>query len=520
MAFENLTLREKVCQIMAPRVKDYEDYIDKSKKYPVGFMFVDVPDYNIDEKTGICRFDKVLNSIESKIPVCIAADGVTGFGGVTATLKKMRLGAANDEELAYNCGKAYAMQLIYNKVDWSFEPACDLTSHPMSVMASDSFGNIPELTASMASAFVKGMQSVNVAATTKHFPGLGSVPVNPHWTRAKNLMSMEEWENTEGYVYKKTIEAGVAAIMTSHISFPAACTKKDENGKYPIATVSYEITTKLLKEKLRFKGVVVTDAITMGGCECSDTLKVTVESFEAGSDVILFANLDAIDVITEKLEKGEIPMSRLEDALERIYNLKKMTGVLDGKRNTDCLDEEFVRRIHKEEVRKGIALKASADAVFPIDKNKVKKLCVVGINCGGNPDFTPFVKRLENAGFIVEFMDDIWLKNEKHTKEFESEYDLIIFAFAGGSSVPIIPGEIGHAAIWSLNRINPYKRYVVQFGLPRLYDMYFSDEKVYLNTFDSPTASSEVTDNLVKVLVGERIPTGILPYNYDLDENI
>ena len=520
MKFEALTLREKVCQLMAPTMGEYLDHGGNSEQFPIGFLFVEPHAYVVDEETGISRFDKITGEFSAKVPLGVAADGINGFGGITAPLRKMRIGAANDEELAFKCGKAYGMQLIYNRVDWSFEPSCDLVRHPMSIMSSDSFSDIPEISDAMASAFVRGIQSIGVAATVKHFPGLGSCPTNPHWTKARNLLSMEEWESTEGYVYKQAIEAGVASIMTSHIAFPAACTEKDEHGKYPIATISREITTDLLKGKLGFKGVVVTDALTMGGAGCNDTLNTTVKAFEAGSDVLLFANLDAVDVITAKLESGEIPMSRLEDALNRIYELKKNTGILDRKRNTACLDEEFVKQVHQEEARQGITVRKWDTANFPIDKNKTKKLCLVGIDCGGNPDFSSLIQRLEEEGFSVDFEYNLYLGSEKAAKEFQNKYDLILFTLAGGSPVPIIPGEVGQPAIWTLNRVDPEKKYVIQFGMPKLYDLYFQDEPVYINPFESsPTTSAEIIDNLVKVLIGERTATGIMPYKLAIDEN-
>ena len=520
MCFEHLTLKEKVCQLMAPRAKDYLKYGKGCAEIPVGFIFVEAFDYETNETTGNSNIGTIQNTFTGTVPFGVCADGISGFGGITAPLRKMRIGAANDEDLAFRCGKAYGMQLIHNNVDWSFEPSCDLPRHPMSIMSSDSFSDSPEISAAMASAFVRGMQSIGVAATVKHFPGLGSCPTNPHWTKARNLLSMEEWESTEGYVYKQAIEAGVASIMTSHIAFPAACTEKDEHGKYPIATISREITTDLLKGKLGFKGVVVTDALTMGGAGCNDTLNTTVKAFEAGSDVLLFANLDAVDVITAKLESGEIPMSRLEDALNRIYELKKNTGILDRKRNTACLDEEFVKQVHQEEARQGITVRKWDTANFPIDKNKTKKLCLVGIDCGGNPDFSSLIQRLEEEGFSVDFEYNLYLGSEKAAKEFQNKYDLILFTLAGGSPVPIIPGEVGQPAIWTLNRVDPEKKYVIQFGMPKLYDLYFQDEPVYINPFESsPTTSAEIIDNLVKVLIGERTATGIMPYKLAIDEN-
>lgn len=519
MKFEHLTLREKVCQLMAPRAKDYLKDGYNSANYPVGFIFVDTNDYKADEETGIRNVDAVTAGFESKVPLGIVADGVTGFAGVRTPLRKPRMGAANDEDLAFRCGKAFGMQMIYNKIDWTLEPACDLVQHPMSHMFCDAFGGIPEINAAMASACIKGIQSVGVAATTKHFPGMGTSPTNFHWAKARNLLSKEEWDKTFGYVYQEIINAGVASIMTSHIALPAYSTK-GENGKYPEATISHELTTGLLKEKLGFKGVVVTDALTMGGCECNNTAKVCVEAFEAGADVLLFANLDSVDVITEKLEKGEIPMSRLEDALNRIYELKKMTGILDKKRNTACLDEEFVRQVHNEEVQRGIIVKTFQAPMFPIDKQKVKKICVAGINCGGNPDFTPFVKRLEEEGFEVDFKQDLFLKNEKVAKEFQEEYDLILFTFAGSSTVPVIPGDVGMPTVWTVKRIDPHKKYIIQFSMPKMYDLYFQDEPVYVNPLEgNPGYDLEVVDNLVKVLIGERVATGEFSHYLEIDEN-
>ena len=295
---------------------------------------------------------------------------------------------------------------------------------------------------------------------------------------------------------------------------------RDENGRYEIATVSYELTTNLLKEKLGFKGVVVTDAITMGGCECNNTLKVSVEAFEAGADVILFGNLDAIDVIVEKLEKGEIPMSRLEDALNRIYELKKKTGVLDKKENTACIDDEFISKAHSEEIKRGTVVKTLNPPMFPIDKNKVKKLCVVGVNCGGNPDFTQFIERLKTEGFSVDYEENIYLKNETVAKEFQEKYDLILFTFAGGTNLPIIPGEVGMPVIWTIKRIDPHKKFIIQFGMPKMYELYFMDEPVYINPLASISESYEVVDNLVKVMTGDSVASGELYYNIQYDENL
>lgn len=520
--FENLTLREKVCQMFAPTARQFAEYGFDTEKYPIGFFwFSGGVDRRPNEKRGepISAYEAIVDNYKGRVPLSITHDGLTGYAGVKSPLRKLALGAANDPDLAYRYGIVGGMQQIYNDVDLCLEPSCDLPSNPLSVSFGDFFSGIQEDCLPLCEAYVRGLQSMNVAATIKHFPGMGISPTNPHVSRERTYITKEEWDSTFGVVYKKLIDAGAMAVMTGHNSLPAYSTK-DENGEYPPATVSYELTTELLKNKLGFNGLVVTDALVMGSLDITDPVKVTVDSFAAGSDVLLFPCMDAVDVIIEKLEKGEIPMARLDDAMRRIYEYKEKMGLLDGSRNLKhLLDEDFVKRTHEERIRRGIVLKTHNAPAFPIDKTKVKKVALCAIHGGPAPkDYSLFIKTLEAEGFEVDFHENIGLDHTE-AKEFQKNYDMVIFCPTGMSGIQILPGYLTVRCLWAMRRIDRSKRCVVQFGAPKMYDLYFADEPIYINAMDySLDTQADMVQAVVDVLVGRQEATGKLPFKVETDE--
>lgn len=522
--FENLTLREKVCQLMAPTARQFTEYGYDTEKYPIGFyFFAGGADRRPNEEKGetVSAYEAIVEKFEGRVPLSIMHDGLTGFAGIKAIMRKMQFGAANDEELAYRAGKLNAMQQIYNGIDYCLEPSCDLPQNKMSHAFGDFVSDDPETSVKLIGAFIRGCQEMGVATTTKHFPGIGASPCNFHMAMARNYMSKDEWNRTHGYVYRKLIADGVMSIMTSHVAFPAYSRVDEKTGKYPPATTSYEVTTELLKNELGFDGVVITDALVMGGIDCSDTCRITAEAFAAGHDILLFPNLDAVDVIVEKLESGEIPMSRLDDAMRRIYAFKNKLGLLDGSRDLKhLLDEEYAHNTLCELAKRGIVAMTRENSAFPIDKSKVKKICLCGIQCGAVPwSLDPLIEKLRAEGFEVDYEENLGLDG-KEAKEIQKKYDLFIFCVLGATNVYTIPGHIAMKCVWTIQRIDPLKRYVISFGLANMYDVYFQDEPVYLNPMRIvPKEDPYTIDALVDVLMGREKATGILPCKLDVDEN-
>ena len=522
--FENLTLREKVCQLMAPTARQFAEYGFDTEKYPIGFFwYAGSVDKKPDEKNSetISAYEAIVDNYKGRVPLSITHDGITGFSGIECPMRKLQFGATDDPELAYRAGQLNAMQQIYNDIDYCLEPSCDLPINKMSHAFGDFVSDDPERSAELVGAFIRGCQEMGVATTTKHFPGIGTSPCNFHMAMARNYMTKEEWNKTHGYVYRKLIADGVMSIKTSHVAFPAYSKKDERTGKYPPTTTSYEVTTELLKGELGFDGVVITDALVMGGIDCSDTCRVTVEAFAAGHDVLLFPNLDAVDVIVEKLENGEIPMSRLDDAMRRIYEFKNKLGLLDGSRNLKhLLDEEFAHNTMRELAKRGIVAKIRNNPDFPIDKSKVKKICVCAIQSGAVPwTLEPLIEKLTVEGFEVDYVENLGLDG-KEAKEIQKKYDLFIFCVLGATNIYTIPGHVAMKTVWTIQRIDPMKRFVVSFGMANMYDIYFQDELVYLNAMRIVPAEDPYTiDALIDVLMGREKATGILPCKLDLDED-
>src|SRR5690606_33233501 len=139
---------------------------------------------------------------------------------------------------------------------------------------------------------VRGMQDNGLAATAKHFPGDGVDYRDQHLVTTRNSLSAEEWLAQHGAVFQALIDDGVYSIMTVHIVPPAFQTPEPD-GRYLPCTLSYELTTELLKNKLGFEGVVVSDALIMGGyLGWYERTRADLECFKAGTDMLLWPTMD------------------------------------------------------------------------------------------------------------------------------------------------------------------------------------------------------------------------------------
>src|SRR5690606_16334650 len=143
-----------------------------------------------------------------------------------------------------------------------------------------------------------------------------------HLVTTCNSLPWEEWMATYGAIFRAIIDSGVASIMTGHITLPAYQKERMDGGYLP-ATLSYELTTSLLKEQLGFQGVVVSDALIMGGFSgWYEPTRAELECFKAGTDVLLWPSLDYFDNMEKAIERGEISMERLDDAVSRVWAMK------------------------------------------------------------------------------------------------------------------------------------------------------------------------------------------------------
>lgn len=244
--------------------------------------------------------------------------------GVALMPGQMAIAAGGSVSAAYDAANSCGKELRALGINMNFAPDLDVNVNPDNpVIGVRSFGESPQSVAAFGAEAVRGLQDAGVAATAKHFPGHGDTSVDSHLDLPTISHSRERIYEVELYPFQKAIEAGVDAVMSSHIVFPAF-----ESRKLP-ATLSHSVLTGLLREELGFRGVIVTDCMEMQAIsDHYGTVQAAVMAVEAGADCILISHrhelqVGAIEAIVEAVESGRISEERIDRSVERLLALKK-----------------------------------------------------------------------------------------------------------------------------------------------------------------------------------------------------
>ena len=265
----------------------------------------------------------------SDVPLWIAVDQE---GGMVARIDRdvavmpgnMALGAARDAGLAYETALASARDLRRMGINFNLAPCLDVNNNPANpVIGVRSYGERPELVAKLGSAAIRGYQAGGVAACAKHFPGHGDTVADSHLELPVVPHDPRRLDRVELAPFRAAVEAGVDAVMTAHVRFPA-----HEDRAIP-ATLSPRILTGLLRERFGFSGMIVTDCLEMKAI--SDTVGVgrgAVMAVKAGADLVLVSHrldrqLEALEALHDAVLSGEIGMERIDDAVRRILAAKR-----------------------------------------------------------------------------------------------------------------------------------------------------------------------------------------------------
>lgn len=236
----------------------------------------------------------------------------------------MALGAARDAGLARETALASARDLRRMGINVNFAPCLDVNNNPANpVIGVRSYGERPELVAEFGAASIRGFQAGGVTACAKHFPGHGDTVADSHLELPLVPHGRARLDRVELVPFRAAIEAGVDAIMTAHVRFPAY----GEEGMP--ATLSPRILTGLLRERLGFSGVIVTDCLEMKAV--SDTVGVgrgAVLAVKAGADLVLVSHrldrqLEALEALHEAVQQGAIEEARIDEAVRRILAVKR-----------------------------------------------------------------------------------------------------------------------------------------------------------------------------------------------------
>jgi beta-N-acetylhexosaminidase len=327
-----LTVRQKVGQLVVPFLPGSYASADDSAflaaarwvdSLEVGGVIVSVGSpYDIAAK---------LNRLQqrSKVPLLVSADLEWGAGmrltGGTTFPPIMAVGATGEPLDAYTMGRAAALEGRAVGIHVNFAPDADVNNNPLNpIINTRSFGEDPELVGKLVAAFVRGLRDHRMLATLKHFPGHGDTETDSHIGLPTIRSGYARLDSIELVPFRAGIAAGADVVMSAHIAFPAF------TGDAEPGTLSAAVLGGLLRDSLAFRGLVVTDALTMGAIVAKyGAGEATVRAFLAGSDLLLMpANPDsAAFAMTAAVESGRITMARLDASVRRLLEIKQRLGL-------------------------------------------------------------------------------------------------------------------------------------------------------------------------------------------------
>ncbi|MDQ3283628.1 MAG: hypothetical protein M3Q69_19675 [Acidobacteriota bacterium] len=363
--------------------------------------------------TETARVNAHLQSL-ARVPLLISADLEAGMGMRFTDAEwwppAMAIAAAGDPQFAEAQARATARAARAIGINHIFAPVADVNvDRENPVINTRSFGENANEVARSVAAFVRGLEDEGVLATAKHFPGHGDTHVDSHRALPVLGVTRERLEEVELVPFRAAIAAGVSSIMIGHLSVPALDathapvlrdfdnvygTTRDEVPHHATmpATLSKPIID-LLRNELRFDGLVITDAMDMGGLAAHfDPGEAAVRAIEAGEDQVLFSPEPdlAIRAVKDAVRSGRLPMSRIDEAVERVMHAKRKVAAgprasREPQFTADDIAERAIRIVRDTNNLLPLrAKKIAAIAVTPHDDSL--DLALQGINANANVD--------------------------------------------------------------------------------------------------------------------------------------
>ena len=367
-----------------------------------------------------------------EIPLLLSANLERGGDGIatdgTCFASPMQVAATDDERMAYRLGLVCGSEAYAVGCNWNFGPDVDMDLNFQNPITNTrTYGSDPDRVLRMARAYMKGIQECGIAVTLKHWPGDGVDGRDQHLLTSINGLSVREWEQTYGKIYRHLIDTGANAVMTGHIMLPAYSRElvpgiRDKD--LQPASLALELNLGLLRDRLGFNGLIVTDATTMAGFTMLIPRERAVPAaIAAGNDMFLFnINLEEdIEFMRAGVKSGILSLQRLDDAVSRILALKASLALPKRRRDGTLVPPESSLSVlacaeHRswaaECADKAVTLVKDTQNLLPLSPQKYKRvlLFVLGdvggyLDRNGGGAGTQFIRRLEAEGFQVTRYD-------------------------------------------------------------------------------------------------------------------
>jgi beta-N-acetylhexosaminidase len=388
----------------------------------------------------------------SKVPLMVSIDGEWGLAmRLDSTVKypwQMTLGAIQDEQLIYEMGVDIGEQCKRLGIHVNFAPVVDINVNPKNpIINARSFGENKINVASKGIAYMKGMQSVNVMANAKHFPGHGDTDKDSHKSLPQINHSKGRMDSIELYPFKQLINEGLASMMVAHLYIPAY---EAEYNK--ATTLSKKVVTDLLQDTLGFKGLIFTDALNMKGV--SSFYKpgiVDVKALLAGNDVLLFSGdiTTAMVEIKKAIANGEISQDEINRRCLKILKAKEWAGLNKNVEvKTDKLTEELNKReyelLNRKLTEASLTVLQNKEDILPLKQLDTLKIASLVI---GERSVNDFQNELSLYNQVDHF-NVMELESKKNAKLLDTlrQYNTIIVSIHKSNKSPWKSYKIGAGA--------------------------------------------------------------------------
>lgn len=430
-------------------------------------------------------------------------DGAVHYPGA------MAVAAAGSADNARLVGENTGEELKALGINIDFAPDADVNSNPDNpVIGVRSYGDSPDAVGELAAAFAEGMISSGEVCTAKHYPGHGDTATDSHYGLPTSDKSLDELTRSELVPFQRLIDAGVPAIMAAHIMYPQI----DSDNP---ASMSKILLTDILRNKLGFDGMIVTDGLRMGAITDNfGTPEACVAAVNAGADMLLTgsggesedasfdAQIECVEKVREAVKAGEISRETLDGAVLRILKCKADYGA-EKCAFSPLSDEKLSehRALAKEISQKSVTLARDRDTLLPIKEgervlaissDRIKRLDESDINA----DVSPAEYIAEKANGDAETIPDD-----------ESGYAALAYKAADYDKVVVCVSGSSHTALANAVTAQNANTIVVSFGSPYvLREM--PDCSAFLCAYE---LTSDAVESAAAVLLGEAPATGRLP---------
>lgn len=329
---DGLSTRDKIAQLVVPWIAgSYAAFDDEAFRrmqewvdsLHIGGLLVSVGS-PLDLAAKLNRLQE-----RSELPLLVTSDLEAGtairLNGGTPFPPNMGIGATGSDSDAYELGRITALEGRAVGIHLAFAPVADVNNNPANpIINTRSFGEDPHSVARLVAAEIRGLQEHGMLSGAKHFPGHGDTGTDSHIALAVSNSDWGRLDSVELVPFRSAIAAGVASIMSAHIALPGV-----DGGQLRPGTVAPNILTGILRDSLGFKGLVVTDALNMGGVANAYGSEAGVRAFLAGADILLQPAdpRTAINAMAAAVARGEISKERLERSVRRVLEMKRRLGL-------------------------------------------------------------------------------------------------------------------------------------------------------------------------------------------------